>query len=105
MGACYSHKAIAHPYPGGFSRNGVEKVWLHRSFLATLACLDAVTRGSRQKRLCRRCDRAVAPAGEERQKRKPNENGRDRVLPLSEQGRAAGRNRCLKPCYAPGTGR
>src|SRR5262245_32959 len=45
MDACYSHKAITHPYPGGFSRNGVEKVWLHRSFLATLECVDAVTRG------------------------------------------------------------
>src|SRR6476620_6722131 len=61
MGACYSHIAIAHPYPGGFSRNGVEKVWLHRSFLATLACMDVVTRGSRQKRLCGRCEHAAAP--------------------------------------------
>src|SRR4030095_16402024 len=52
------------PHPGGFSRNGVEKVWPHRSFLATLECVDAVTSGSRQKRLCRRCDLAVAPHGE-----------------------------------------
>jgi len=35
MDACYSHTAIAHPYPGGFSRSCVEKVWLHGSFLAT----------------------------------------------------------------------
>jgi hypothetical protein len=37
------------PLPGGFSRNGVEKVWLHRSFLATLGCVDAVTRGAQAK--------------------------------------------------------
>ena len=44
--SCYSYIAITHPYPGDFSRNGVEKVWLHRSFLATLECVNAVTRGS-----------------------------------------------------------
>jgi len=46
MDACYSHIAITYPNPGGFSRNGVEKVWLLRSFLATLGCVDAVTRRS-----------------------------------------------------------
>jgi len=44
MDACYSCITIAHPYPSSFSRNGVENVWLHCSFLATLECVDAVTR-------------------------------------------------------------
>src|SRR5215510_14812051 len=48
-------------YPGDSSSNGVEKVWLHHSFLATLQCVDPVTTRSKQKRLCRRGEHAMAP--------------------------------------------
>src|SRR5262245_40228666 len=51
-------------YPGDSSSNGVEKVWLHRSFLATLECGDAVTTLTKKKWLCRRCEHAVTPHGE-----------------------------------------
>src|SRR5262245_56739430 len=49
MDACYSHIAITHPYPGGFSRNVVEKVWLHRSFLATWRALTLGQGGQTEK--------------------------------------------------------